>query len=367
MKKRLMCGLGLSCLPVVGLVLAAAAPGAGQPKQGIPDQIAALSAQVRAMGQQIESLTQQTAAQAQQLAGLQTQVDGISNPAVPFVALVHCADGDTVAGALTQAALYTGPAEIVIYGMCREAVVLARSHTTLVAGTPGSGLNPGTGTGTVLEVVSASNVRINGLTLTGAGEGMSVSGSDVTLFSSSIVENTKQGIGVASGRIALQAGNVVSRNGYVGIIGWSDAVIGMDGVEITDNAGSGIRASTGSTVAVNNTHVAGNEGAGIELWFNSTLGIQWSTIEENAAGIVTFGMASVSLMGEVTIQANHGDGLNLHDISVATAWGGALLIQNNDGWGVFCHEAPAVAQLATFEFGTVTGNRLGDVKCPKPQ
>jgi hypothetical protein len=89
-------------------------------------------------------------------------------------------------------------------------------------------------------------------------------------------------------------------------------------------------------------------------------------LEYNGTGIGATGMSSMLLGDGVTIQLNRGDGIHMADISVAIAWGNPL-IQNNQGWGVSCGAAPAVAQIGTSTFGTVTGNALGEVNCPRPQ
>ena len=381
MNKRLTCGVGLSCLLALGLVVWSATPGVGQSQQSIPTRLSALEAQVSTLGlrvetlmqqvngqgQQIETLIQQMTGQAQHLALLQTQVDGIANPAVPFGITVNCDVGQTVTVALAQAALHTGPVDITINGVCHEAVLLRRSNTTLWGGTPGSGLNPGTDSGSALEVAGAWNVGIHDLTLTGAGEGLTVADSQVTLYSSSIVGNRASGIGVANSSLSVRAGNTIDGNGYVGIILWSHAALSVDGSTITNNGNSGIRASNGSFVGVHATRIAGNLAAGIEVYFNGTLALSdGAVLEHNGTGIATSGMASVLLGDGVTIQENHGDGLHMADISVAIAWGDPL-IQNNQGWGVSCGALPAVAQIGTSTFGTVRGNALGEVNCPRPQ
>jgi hypothetical protein len=276
---------------------------------------------------------------------------------------VNCDYGDTVTAALAKAALYPGPVEIVINGMCREAVMLLRSNTSLVAGKPGSGLNPGYGV--ALQVEGAQGVRVYSLTLTGADAGMWITGaSQVTLYSSSILANSGPGIYVEDSTLSLRAGNILDSNGR-GIM-MSSSNLRVDGSAITNNRGDGLTMLHGSFASIHATRIAGNTQDGINLYFSSTLSVATdSVLEGNTIGIAAMGGSNMVLSDMVVIQNNRSDGIHLADVSVAAAFGSPL-IQNNGGYGVSCSAAPAVAQLATPEFGTVIDNTLGNINCPKP-
>jgi len=102
------------------------------------------------------------------------------------------------------------------------------------------------------------------------------------------------------------------------------------------------------------------------MFFNSTLSVgQGSVLERNHFGINAVGGSTVSV-GNVEILNNSSDGIRLSDTSVAAAFGSPF-IHNNGGYGVLCAPPPAVAQLATPDFGTVRDNESGDITCPKPE
>jgi hypothetical protein len=320
---------------------------------------------VQAQAQAAQSTPARLAALEAQVTQLQTQINGIGNPAVPLGITVNCGTpGQTVAGALAKAALYTGPVEIVINGVCAEAVELTRSNTSLRGGSQGGGLNPVSGT--ALAVTAALNVRIYDLTLTGTQMGLALrDAAHVVLYSSSVVGNGKHGIFLESSTLSLRAGNTVSHNGGSGILA-RQSRLSVDGSEIAQNGAAGIDLTDGSSALVQATHIADNSGEGIALYFSSTLNLQSGcVIERNLGGVSATGASSMVLGTGVTIQSNLSDGVFLADVSVAAAFGEPL-IQNNAGWGVSCAASPAVAQLVTRAFGTVIGNVVGQVNCRIP-
>ncbi len=277
--------------------------------------------------------------------------------------IVNCGYGDSVTAALAKAALYAGPAEIVINGMCHEAVILTRSNTTLRGGTPGSGLNPGSGV--ALEVGGAWGISVSDLTLTGAAAGMWISTAQVSLYSSRIVGNTEPGIYAENSTLYLGPGNILDRNGRGIMVRAS--TLRTDGASITNNLGDGITVMEGSSASIRASRIARNTQGGVNMYFSSFLGLSGATvIELNGGGIGAMGGSTMVLGDGVVIQDNVGNGISLADVSVAAAFGSPL-IQNNGGVGVVCAGSPAAAQLATSTFGTVINNPLGNIECPMPR
>lgn len=372
---------------------------------------AGASAADKGITQRVTRLEKQVATLSSQIATLQVEV---ANQA-PLTMQVTCGNGETIQAALNLAGDRSARVTIDVSGYCPEDVALWRGNTVLRAVAPGDGFRS-------LAIEGAQGVRLEGLTLaglvaasgasfaadgisiidspriavyitsgstgelrspvirrcgggtcvevnggssltidqgliegTGTGMGVVAHGTSINLFDT-VIRGHSRGIWVAGGTARMVGGAVeqntsegVATGGYMEAQGtafrdnfWMGIAVmggmfGMFGGEVTGN-GTGVFSAGGVVTLRDGTVVRGNRFAGVSL--------------ENGSSL---------LLGETTIADNEGDGIWLGDVCVAI---GVVTLTNNQGWGLRCETAPAVAQYrGTFN---ASGNAAGDILCPRP-
>lgn len=328
----------------------------------------------------------------QRVAELEARLAALESASAPQVVEVDCSAGGSVMAALAEAAGRSAPLTIGVRGTCTEQVVVSRDDVSIVAWSPGAGLQGLTSTSPVISVRGAQRLRLSGLSLqggssaldvgsgasvnasnlqiTGATYGVSVSnasvelrgstiadsgvfgvtakaGSSVTLLTSTIRDSGFHGVMVTAASLRLWQ-SVVESNSGGGIFGWAGAMVTIESSTLRDNVGGGIGLQGGGTVHFEGPSlIAGNGSSGIGLYFGSSANIRGVTIENNAQGGVSAGGGSVVLFGGAAIVRNNtGPGVQLSDTSIAGAFkGAAVQITGNTNSGIRCDAAPAVAQI----------------------
>jgi hypothetical protein len=304
------------------------------------------------------------------LGPLTQRVADVENTRAHFGTVVHCGvDGETVAKALEQAAVYAS-AEIGIDGVCPEIVSIGTPNTTLYGVHEGrvDGLILPRGPEGTLVNVGATGVTLHNLTLSGAGFGLWVGlGSRVSVFDTTIQDNMGHAV-MVSGTLSL-TNSTVTGAGNVGVGGSPGAVVVLQSSSVVDNAGTGLSLGGARGLVHFNSHIERNGSNGILLYGGSSVSIIESSISNNTGfGLVVAGGSSAEITPGTVVNGNTWDGIIVHDVSVLRLLGdpsSQTQVMNNGRWGVFCDPSPAVAQIAEATSGVVvTGNTLGQVSCP---
>jgi len=335
--------------------------------QGVTQRVAALETAVDELRAQLRALTQQIAALSEQIVSDQARLGTLEQAGLYFDIPVNCAEGQTVASALAQAASHTGLVSITITGTCHESILTSRSNTWFRGAQPGAGITAATASpnSIALSVTQATRVFVDGLTLSGGGFGIKVTGNAwVRVAGGALNGNLVSGAFADEGTIIL-LNTTVADNGGPGVLVWPGSTIRIDGGLITNNATSGVELHGGVAQVSLGARIAGNQRGGLVL-HASTIDVRAATIEGNTGDGVQASVGSrVVLNNGALIQNNTGNGLMLSDTSVAYGLGAGpgMRIIANGGWGLFCSPAPAVAQYLT-PLADISGNHAGNVSCP---
>jgi hypothetical protein len=287
--------------------------------------------------------------------------------------VVDCGAGQTVAAALQQAAPYAS-AEIGIQGVCGEAVQILNSNTTMYGVGTGAGLTLSTSSPGPIVEVAATGVRLDNLTLTGGAFGLVVDvGTIVQVSNTTVTGSRNHGINV-SGQLALRDSTVTGAGG-TGVIAQAGGIVFMDHSFIYGGATDGLLLQASRGFVNNGSIISGNRG-GVQLYNGASLDLGVATISGNLGGdgVSVMGGSSVHVNGGTVVTGNGRHGIMLQDTSVITLWGGAspeTRIADNGGWGVFCSEYQAVAQISgnVAPDVVITGNTSGQIepRCTAPR
>lgn len=308
----------------------------------------------------------------------------------PLDVTVDCGAGETVGGALAQAANRFA-VRITIKGVCTEMVMINRNDVTLAGASPGDGLKAPSSTTRPLGTVGAQHVTLRQLTLEGGMEGLLVNSGSAVLgdnvhiigagnglvirdgtvhLQNSTIENSArtnvnvspgghlalwfstvknggfQGVGVAGGSASLYQ-VTVEGNAASGLIALEGGHLEVSNSQIIGNTMSGISLH-GSNLAVANTRIADNVGGGIHMWGGTVQLKSGVTIENNShVGLQAILGSRIQVESDTLIRNNKYFGIWLGDTNVVGGSSqGGILITENQGIGVFCDAAPAVAHIA---------------------
>jgi hypothetical protein len=179
-------------------------------------------------------------------------------------------------------------------------------------------------------------------------------GSSISLIDT-VIRGHSRGIWVAGGMARMVGGTVEQNTGEGVAVG---GYLHAEGTVIRDNFWMGV-AVMGGMVSIQGGEVSGN-GTGV-FSAASVVYLTGSTVRGNRFAGVALENGSSLLVGETTIVDNQGDGIWLGDVSVAI---GSADLTGNQGWGLRCEPAPAVAQYrGTFN---ASNNTAGNILCPQP-
>ena len=350
---------------------------------------------------------------------------------------VDCSAGQTIGDVLAKVEYGVEPVSIDVTGTCHEQVTIDRDWVTLNAASNGAGISDAD---QPLVIHGARGVQLFGLTISGGGgfdaeagatfvadhlhvtgaSGVGVfvgdgasgqvnnstidhnqtgvamwnTGGGLSIWDSTIADNTGRGVNAKSGHITL-GDTIVTRNGTEpnneGVVTENSGSIDIDGGEVSHNAstgvaaydasviavydgtviednGSGVGAQNGGTVSLFDAVVRNNAAEGVYGYDAGRIKIVIATIEGNgtngpAAGVSLSGGSMAELGSTTTITSNSGSGVTLGDTSVARI-DPDTTISDNGGWGVFCESAPAVAMIRVGPgLNNVSGNAAGAVGC----
>ena len=364
------------------------------------------------IAQRVSQLEKQVEAANRQIAALQVQMASLA----PLTLQVDCGNGERIEDALILAGDRSANVTINVAGYCPEDVCVSRSNTILRAGAPGDGVRS-------LSLDGARGVRIEGLTLSGleAANGASFAAADISMTDSpriaiyvtssssgelwsptlrrcgggtcvevngggsltinqGLIEGSGTGMGIVAHGTSISLNETVIRGHSRGV--WVvGGVVRMVGGAVEQNTSEGV-ATTGGYLHAEGTAFRDNFWMGIAV-MGGMAWIQDGEVNGNGTGVFSAGgvvtlrdstvvrsnrFAGVSLengssllIGETTIADNQGDGIWLGDVSMAI---GAADLTGNQGWGLRCEPAPAVAQYrGTFN---ASNNAAGGILCPQP-
>lgn len=294
----------------------------------------------------------------------------------PLFLAVDCTAGDTVADALALAPSTTGRVTITLSGVCTESVSISRDDVTLRGASPGDGLQAPAETFAALTLDGAQRIVLSHLTLAGGSVGLAAQ--EGTAFRADDIhvhDATDSGVMVAGASARLE-NTTVEDNGGEGILAFNGARVTLVGGIVQNNGLLGVLVKGGSSAFIVRTDVLGNGQGGAMAWLGSGISLDGATVANNTGnGIIVVGGSSV-LLGDsgvlvTEVSGNTGNGILVNDTSVIGAITlGSAVVKNNDLRGVFCEQAPAVAQITrhavgfTLDATTVFGNTVGQIDCP---
>jgi hypothetical protein len=159
------------------------------------------------------------------------------------------------------------------------------------------------------------------------------------------------------------------------VIAQAGGIVFMDHSFIYGGATDGLLLQASRGFVNNGSIISGNRG-GVQLYNGASLDLGVVTISGNLGGdgISVMGGSSVHVNGGTVVTGNGRHGIMLQDTSVITLWGGSspeTRIANNGGWGVFCSEYQAVAQISgnVAPDVVISGNISGAIepRCTAPR
>lgn len=243
---------------------------------------------------------------------------------------VKCDKGQSVQSALDG---LTGPATLVVTGICYENIDIRKDDVTIQGGSF-DGPDPEQ---TTIYVESARRVLITGATVTGAGLGIAVTkGGSLTLENSSIQGNAKMGVCATDNSALILTNCTITDNNGAGVLVQrsSSARIGrtttgvLAGNAIKNNGGFGVGVLQGAYAVIDGNTITGNSANGVTIE-GASASVASNTIGNNRKGITVQNSGSARVgfteggqAGPNTIENN-----SLEGIQVAT--GGAAYIFAN--------------------------------------
>jgi len=202
------------------------------------------------------------------------------------------------------------------------------------------------------------------------GDGVTArNGGHVTLRNGVIVQNVGFHAVEASSGGSIEVRDATIKNSRLGVMAWEGGSVFLGpGALVTANGLEGGVTANAGHVVLEGAVVSGNSARGVLAYLGGTVTIQSGAVIRNNAGdgLVIVGGSSATIQNTGTIiQGNSGNGVTIHDTSVLVTGDLGAQIINNQGWGILCSPAPAVAGIAGNPSQIATsGNGAGQVSCP---
>lgn len=290
-------------------------------------------------------------------------VPGVSISAAEHAArtfTINCSRGQTIAKALEQGDARK-PLVLIIRGMCKENVVIARDRVTLQGDPPRVATVQAVNPKAHAIEVRATWVTIDGLSVTGGLSGIMATGVSALSVTNSVVQNAAQsGVNLGASFGWLE-GNTIQNNGSDGVtLQAAQAYVGNS--EITTNVGSGILLNNSSTLIVTGTSISANGASGVYVQ-RSDANIMQTTITGNGTNLTLIenlrrgvsGLQSTIEIRNSNINSNTGRGIAV-EIGSSLNVGGTA-VTGNGHQGVFIYGGSS----GHLTGGTVSGNNLDGV------
>ena len=291
---------------------------------------------------------------------------------------VNCDKGDSIQNAIDAGAGSAARKVVYVTGFCEEDLLITRDNISLL----GDGNTMISGH---IRVRGSDGLTIRDLSITGPGDGISVSVSRIFMTNVHIVGNYGDGIALRwGGAISLRNGSIAGNLGDIGFLienGHGELI----NTEVSDNAsdgivvnangsltmtggevdlheqGTGITAKLsssvelesvsvsknktgisvliGSAAAISNSTINGNTNTGVFVSTSSSATIDGTEIYENERGVAATRQSFVTLSGPTEVQDNWSDGLRLLFGSGAVVSSGVFIPEHPSGWAVYCRDA----------------------------
>lgn len=263
------------------------------------------------------------------LADLQRQLDALSQRVAglegaltsPAAVTVDCAAGQTIAAALETVGT---PLTVTVVGTCNEHVTVGRNDVTLVAGAPGAAVHGPLPTANTLTV-TGDRVTIDGLTVTGGRNGITVAGGARVALRHCSVSAGRNGIAFFQGASGTVDACTLTGNGRDGISVEAASATVLRST-ISANARMGVTITNGGAarLGVDNTNqlpgvpntIANNGASGLFVTIGAQAFIGGTLISGNgtdAASSIRDGVhvfqARADLVGGNTIEDNAANGV----------------------------------------------------------
>jgi len=304
----------------------------------------------------------------------EARAQGLICPAVPpaiptfnpISCTVNCAQGGTIASALSLRARSTNNFTITINGTCVESVDHVPSGVTLQAGMSGATLQaPSSSTDPVLGI-SGIGVTLTGLTISGGvnalrgrsgsaftGNNLLIEGASnadvllnhavVTLNTSTIQNSADYGIDGAYGSTMFLNGGIVQGNAGYGAFFETDASLEVFGGAVLEkNAVAGASSQDAATVLISDGTIENNAtgGGGVSGLLTGhgghlrLIGSGTSVVNNGGDGILVQGSGTLELDTNPVVADNASDGIHLTNGGNIKIRIGAV-IQGNGGNGIY--------------------------------
>jgi len=182
---------------------------------------------------------------------------------------VDCDRGDSIQAALDRQVGHSGPITIDVVGACTEDVNITRDDVTI------NGNSTATVSGTI-KTEGVNRVLINGLTITGTGQGLIVYGGRVTLVGVHITQNEEDGLWAIQNSWVKLFNTTVAQNGNSGVF-VQTSTIEVDDSKIMNNNSDGISSDIEANTVVRNSKITGNLRSGLSVSLHSVTQLRDST------------------------------------------------------------------------------------------
>ena len=246
-------------------------------------------------------------------------VSGSGTPSDPYIM-----EGWTIDASSSNASIESGesPCGISLFQTSKYFVI--RNCLVKNAGRPGSGI----------ELIFASNGKIENCTFTNNYDGISLSGSDNTIISGNTIENCGNGVeaGFYSSDNVTVSNNVITNCNGSGV--YFNALTNCHVLNntIRNKNGSGIHVSSSMNCTISNNIVQGNENEGIDVSESGWEGGDNNIISNNDVsgngdrGIRVYG--SYDIISHNTVNGNNW-GIDLENVGLMDIAAGHNIVSNN--------------------------------------
>jgi parallel beta helix pectate lyase-like protein len=249
-----------------------------------------------------------------------------------------------------------GPNTITVSGSCKgNFVIKSMDRLTLITSNGASITDRSNGSLAVVDVEDSRSVTLQGFTINGGAAGASCGTASICYLTGNTIQAA--GVSVNSGSRAFLESNVIRNRGGRGSTVIGNSLMFSSNDVFQDNGNQGVAVIGGSHFEASNSTFLNND-VGVEGFLNSTIRLNGGTISGSVGdGVILLGGAQASFGGGMTITANGGSGIHLEDGSFAVFLG-STVTGNLSGTDVEC--AP---QFPITRFVAGTG---GITNCREP-